>query len=362
VVIMNENDIMKLAYEGLNTPIVSTAPKMVPGRVLHADADIFSYKACNLEETYAENVSNLKELITAWRVLAGAEFIVLHLTMGRKGGREQIAQVKKYQGNRSKTNEDKSQRVLDLRMWMAEFSNINVRSDPQYEQEADDSMCQAMYRSIQFGQDDVLFSPDKDLWMVPGKHLNKDTFEIEEFPLGYGETGTVLDSNGKKKVVGKGTSWFWHQLLMGDSADNIPGLPFLSKSLVLEYCPNKAMADIQKRVATGRMPNGKVLTAAQKRAAQTKYERMFQEQDAKKIGGVLATRYLQTCKTDKSAYQYVLNAYKSWYRPKAIFFNWEHVRMECTPYEMMLEQARLLWMRRTVNEDVEEWFEELRHG
>ena len=354
---MNDEDLMKVAYEALDTPNITTAPKMVPERTLHADADIFSYKACDLEYTYAENVMNLKELITAWKVLAGAEFIVLHLTLGTKGGRENIARVKKYQGNRSKTDQDKANRVLDLRLFMAEYVSRNCWAINNYEQEADDSLCQAMYQETD--HEKVLFSPDKDLWMVPGMHLNKDTFELEMFPKGYGKTALTLDKHGKQKLMGRGTSWFWHQMLMGDAADNIPGLPYLDSALVIEYCPPTALVNLQRKIATGRMPTNKLMTTNQKRNTQIKYTELCATQKAKKIGQVLAARYLSNCRTDKSAHHWVLQAYKGWYAGNSNIFTWDGVRMDCTPYDMFLEQARLLWMRRRVNEDVEDWFKEI---
>ena len=352
----------KLAYAALDEPSVSAAPPMVPGRVLHADADIFSYKACDTEYSYAENVQKLKGLITAWRILAGAEFIVLHLTMGHKGGREEIATVQKYQANRTKPDQEKVDRVRELRLWMAEYSNNNVTAAPQYEQEADDSMCQAMYRSIENGNDDVLFSSDKDLWMVPGKHLNKDTLEIEEFPLGYGWTNFENDKHGKKVLRGKGTSWFWHQMLMGDQADNIPGLPYLSKELVLKYAPTKALVTVKQRINSGRTVTGKLLSALQKRRDSDKYQELVRETDCKLVGPVLAQKYLVDCMTDKSAYHMVLDAYKAWYgktTPKYAYYSWDNFFLQKTPYEMMVEQGRLLWMRRTEGEHVEEWFKEV---
>lgn len=70
----------------------------------------------------------------------------------------------------------------------------------------------------------IIVTRDKDLRMIPGNHYgwplgNRPGFgprKIDE--LGY------LDEPGKK-LTGGGMKFFYAQMLMGDSVDNIPGLP-----------------------------------------------------------------------------------------------------------------------------------------
>ena len=53
--------------------------------------------------------------------------------------------------------------------------------------------------------------------MLPGLHLNWDTYELVEVkPDVFG-----VEHGGKMY----GHRWFWTQMLWGDAADNIPGLP-----------------------------------------------------------------------------------------------------------------------------------------
>lgn len=61
---------------------------------------------------------------------------------------------------------------------------------------------------------------DKDINMVPGKHINWVTGEHYTVPTGLGYVNLV-----NKKIIGRGRKFFYHQLLTGDSTDNIPGLP-----------------------------------------------------------------------------------------------------------------------------------------
>lgn len=66
--------------------------------------------------------------------------------------------------------------------------------------EADD--CMAMFQT----EDTICVSIDKDLLQIPGQHYNfvkKEWHAVEEF---------------------EGLRWFYRQILMGDSTDNLPGL------------------------------------------------------------------------------------------------------------------------------------------
>ncbi len=60
---------------------------------------------------------------------------------------------------------------------------------------------------------------DKDINMIPGWHYNHVTEEFYNVPEGLGH---LIYEN--KKLVGRGTMFFYAQLLIGDSTDNIPGI------------------------------------------------------------------------------------------------------------------------------------------
>jgi DNA polymerase-1 len=154
-------------------------------------------------------------------------------------------------------------------------------------------------RITEFGlQSSVIMSGDKDLWMSEGLHCEQKTGDIYEVK-GYGKTEWKEVGNVKPKLVGRGTSWFWHQILHGDGADNIAGLPQLSGKLLNRYLPTKKINA--------------------KRASQP-------------CGEAKSYAILKGVTSDRDACTRVLEAYSGQYP---------------NPVEMLVEQAFLLWMRRT---------------
>lgn len=67
----------------------------------------------------------------------------------------------------------------------------------------------------------IIASIDKDLWQVPGMHYNINTREI-----GYSYDPGYLCYHPKNSstLYGRGKLWFWAQMLLGDSTDDIKGL------------------------------------------------------------------------------------------------------------------------------------------
>ena len=349
-------DSSQTSVEGYETR--PDSPDEVKGRILHHDSDFLAYQCGYKWETESLEVSieHLRKAIQTCRIMAGAEFIFLYLTMGDKGGRNAIATVKEYQAQRAGRDPGLTKRVKELREFMATCTDPGVTPKVQMEQEADDALCQAMQVAKDSNRDhylNVLQSADKDLWMVGGLHVNAKTYEIEDFPFGYGQCD--LDINGtRKKLVGRGTSFFWHQLLMGDTADNIPGLPEFSEKLVLEYWPTKAIIAARDKIKSS-------TSTGQSTKLKKSLHNLIAKIKPKKVGAVGAYEYLYHCKTDRQALVAVLAAYREHYGDADFLANhWNGQIFTSTAGEMLLEQARLLWMRRTEGEDVTTFFEELR--
>lgn len=81
--------------------------------------------------------------------------------------------------------------------------------------EADDML--SMYQT----ETSIAAHIDKDINMVPGWHLNWVTGEKYFCPYDLG----TIELNDKRKVIGRGLKFFYHQLLTGDATDNIAGVP-----------------------------------------------------------------------------------------------------------------------------------------
>lgn len=272
------------------------------GRVLQDDADFHCYECCDLDETANENFQRLKKHIDYKRQMAGAEFVNVHITLGLKGGREQMASVQPYQEKRDNHRDPKiKERVAELRNMLANYKTPTTKPVVNLFQEADDSLAQFQLKQIkEHGVlSSVILSGDKDLWMVEGLHCDPKTGRMYRV-AGYGKTEYREVGNVEPKLVGEGTSWFWHQMLIGDKADRIPGLPMISGRLAERYLPNKK-------------PNPK--------------------RKALSCGEARAVAILNGVTTEVEAARRVLEAYTDHYGVEA--------------HEMLLEQAFLLWMRRT---------------
>lgn len=112
--------------------------------------------------------------------------------------RHGIATLKKYKDRQA---EKPVKFALAREYWENESFQISKG------QEADDDIA---IRQIDLGCTAVIATIDKDLDMIPGAHFN---WKKE---AGYGRKYFVQPERAER--------WFWKQMLMGDSADNIPGI------------------------------------------------------------------------------------------------------------------------------------------
>lgn len=251
---------------------------VVKGRRVHIDADMLAYQCGGNDETdVATSRRILKNKIDLFKDAAGAESILLHMTASgsTKGDRAVIAYTKPYQGQRKGRRPKNWQYLRD---YMADGLAGPIKQ--WYDREADDGFG---FISAQC-HGDVIATRDKDMQMLPGLHLNWDTYELVDVkPDVFG-----VELGGKMY----GHRWFWTQMLWGDGADNIPGLP---------KHPD--------------FPRG--------------------------VGEVAAGKLLAFAHDDDSAAQAVAQAYKAHWGDE-----WA---------DRYVEQASLLWIRRTQQAPIHEW-------
>lgn len=190
-------------------------PATVPKRVLHIDGDYLAYYCSGNDECEPGRArQNALGRIETTRQLAGAESVVLHLSAAActKANRYLIATVKPYQGQRTGR---KPKNWAYLREVLENYDGPKFRPKLWMTREADDGMayCAAI-------ADVAISTRDKDMRMLPGVHINWMTLELITVPRGAYD---IVGSDGLQY----GRKWFYLQLLQGDTADNIPGLPKL---------------------------------------------------------------------------------------------------------------------------------------
>lgn len=248
-------------------------PDTVAGRTLLVDGDALAYYCAGNDDTSAGQArKNLELKIESAMRAAGADKVSILVTSAasHKGHRYAIARVKEYQGKRNHSRRPKNWQL------MRSFIEQDPRSVVTDTLEADDLF---HINSVRLGDENVaILTQDKDMRMVPGWHLSWENHSLVRVHPDTWEL--VVDG----KVYGR--KWFWLQMLHGDTADHIPGLP-------------------------------KCIVASKQ----------------KLCGEVTAAALLQGCATEQDARDTVADQYAAFYGDR-----W--------PVEL-LEQACLLWMRRS---------------
>jgi len=196
------------------TFMASDAVPILHGRTLYLDGDGLAYYcAGNDETTVAEARSRVSEKVEGMRRASGAGKVTILLTGsgGHKGHRYAVARVKPYQGQRANSRRPKNWQALREMLEQGLFGD-EVKTF--HDREADDAFGQ-------YGHADpantVHGTQDKDMRMVPGWHIDwKDNRMFYLPPDAY-------EATFNDKLYG--LKWFWSQMLQGDTADFIPGLP-----------------------------------------------------------------------------------------------------------------------------------------
>lgn len=266
-------------------------------RTCQHDTDFSCYHAANLDESVQQNFKHLLRILEQDRLKTGSGKLNSHITLGSKGGRNEIATVKPYQEDR-KTSPTKD-RVKVLRNMLANWvGTARIAVVANLQTEADDSMTVYQTDTVDV-LDSIIYSGDKDLRMTQGLHWcswRNTIVRVDGFGrLRYEDTG-----NKAPKLIGYGTCWFWYQMLAGDGVDNIPGLERVTGEMLERF-----------KQLTKKNPKRKEGACGEK----------------------TALLILDGANDDAQAFNRVALCYKAYYGN-----TWKH---------RMIEQAFLLWMRRT---------------
>ncbi|UGL61183.1 exonuclease [Xanthomonas phage MUD8-T1] len=214
-----------MAAAGERSPMpVQVVRQHNPRVIAHVDGDYMAYFAAGSENCSAGDARrNVLSRCAQLKHVSGAGKIVMHLThaASTKGDRFLAATTQPYQGQRQAGR--KPNNWAFLREWMETYEGDAFTPKIWLTREADDGIAYvnegaALHHNILH----VVHSADKDMRMFCGVHVDWDGYDITEVPLGAYD---IVGENGLQY----GHKWFWMQMLHGDTADNIPGLPKVGK-------------------------------------------------------------------------------------------------------------------------------------
>ena len=215
----------------------------VPGRTLIIDGDGPCYVAAATVKRLDTALRNFQQEILKRMFLAGASDCRIHLTSrdSDKHGRFRVKAGKPYQGNRKSKSkppllEPLRELVADNSTWLDDYSVLLHR-----ELEADDGMIQDAYR---LGENGVICSEDKDLRMTPYPYYEIDRGQVQPSqPVGW--VSIKHTPSGTPKLTGQGPMFFWAQMLMGDTADNVQGVARYNGKLCGAVCAFDVLKDVR---------------------------------------------------------------------------------------------------------------------
>jgi len=248
------NPVALLASFGTSVETVLEASKIddaVEGRVLLLDADSICYHAtfdcAKLETAQRRAVTKVYEAM----YLTKASHVRVYTTPEGcwKNGRRLLNAVNVYQFSRSaKTKPPLLQELRNsFPTLFADDPQVTVIASMDIE--ADD----AIIIDAHVDKNYVVWSEDKDLNLTPSVKYEIKTGRMRSIADTYGWLAETTTPAGKLKIDGHGTKFFWCQMLMGDSADNVKGIQKYKGKLCGPAGALNALVDIQSESAAANL-------------------------------------------------------------------------------------------------------------
>lgn len=215
----------------------------VLGRTVIIDGDDACYSCSAGAAKLSTAQKRFKTAIYEIMFLTKAEFARVHLTPKGcyKNGRHLLLGAKPYQGNRK--GKPKPALLEPLRESAHTVFSDDPLVDvfPQMTLEADDACMMDAYNI----QNCIMWSKDKDLNLVPCPRYCINTGQELTIVGRFGWIGSRYTESLKEKADGHGTKFFWLQMLMGDTADNVKGINSYKGKLCGELTALSILKDVQ---------------------------------------------------------------------------------------------------------------------
>lgn len=200
------------------------------GKILLLDGDFGLYKAAATTKTLPTAVRRLHSWILEEMFLTGCAKCEVFFTdsYSPKCLRHLYPTVKPYQAQRK----GKARPPL-LDPLKAAVQAMDYREHPEgivvdwaFTEEADDRM---IARSHELLDNCIVSSGDKDLRLTPAPYWEEAQGAVHCIPDRFGSVWWT--GEGSTPLKGHGTKFFWAQMLMGDTADNVQGISKLDGKL-----------------------------------------------------------------------------------------------------------------------------------
>lgn len=150
-----------------------------------------------------------------------------------KNFRYEVAVTKPYKGNRKNP---KPEHFYNLALYMLDHYKVVVSKGGL---EADDELCVYQTKGVEWPLtgDTIICSRDKDLRICPGWHFSWECGGQKAIGPHYTDREGHIELKEKvsvsaagketvvKYIIGYGLMFFYSQMITGDTADHIPGLP-----------------------------------------------------------------------------------------------------------------------------------------
>lgn len=191
-------------------------------KVLLLDADFLIYRAAATVKTLPTAIRRFYQMVLTQMFLTGTKECRIFITPSNcsKCNRYFYPTIKKYQDQRKAKPELPLKAPLKQHLLMnpSEYleQRITVAASDWFE--ADDLM---IIHAHELKEKGIVSSGDKDLRLTPYPWWNDEMGRLDIIEDGFGYIEWDADA---KKVLGHGRKFFWAQMLMGDTADNVKGI------------------------------------------------------------------------------------------------------------------------------------------